>query len=98
MESCWGQRAGDEGTAEGNGCFIVKNEETQEGIALASIHPSLGQMAPRHFTVPGVGASHVTGLKETIYRLGSFVLPSARCADGERIVLMKGKQLCKGEF
>ena len=98
MENWWGQRAVVGGTSKGNCYFIAENKEKQKGIALASIHPSLGQMAPCHFTVPGVGASHVSGVKETIYQLSSFVLQSVCYADGERIVLMKGRQLCKGEF
>lgn len=51
-------------------------------MALASIHPSLGQTAPCHFIVPRVDASRMTGVKETIYQLSSFVLQSVCHTDG----------------
>lgn len=98
LQNCWGQRAREEGTSKGNCYFIAENKEKQKGIALASTPPSLGQTALCHFIVRRVGASHMTGVKETIYQHSAFVLQSVCYADGERIVLMKGKQLCKGEF
>lgn len=39
----------------------------------------------------------MTGVKETIYQHSAFVLQSVCYADGERIVLMKGKQLSAKE-
>lgn len=82
IENWRGQRAGDEGNSKGNCYFIAENKEKQGRIALASIPPSLGQMAPCHFIVPRVDASHMTGVKETIYQLSSFVLQTVCHADG----------------
>lgn len=97
-ENWRGQRAGVEGNSEGNCYFIAENKEKQKRIASASTHACLGQTAPCHLTVPGVGARRRSGVKGTLYQLSSFVLQSVCHADGERIVLMKGKQLGKEEF
>lgn len=96
IENWRGKRTGDEGNSKGNCYFIAENKEKQKRIASASTHA--GQTAPCHLTVPGVGASRMSGVKGTLYQLSSFVLQSVCHTDGERIVLMKGKQLGKEEF